>query len=117
MAVPAFSDIAKAPNDVCSLTVTWGIYGPLMHNTCSSSTRTFITPQRVRTSQQSFKNSSSSWLNAANIDVKSKAPNGVTFNVKGKSAHEGSNSGQVSFYLFELEILSFDKGIADLLTV
>ncbi len=28
--------------------------------------------------------------------MKSKAPNGVTFNVKGKSAHEGSTSGQVS---------------------
>ncbi|MCJ1260913.1 Mitochondrial porin [Lobaria immixta] len=32
---------------------------------------------------------------ATNIDVKSKAPNGVTFNVKGKSANEGSTSGHV----------------------
>ncbi|KAJ9498342.1 Mitochondrial porin [Exophiala xenobiotica] len=33
---------------------------------------------------------------AANLEVKSKAPNGVTFNVKGKSAHDGPISGSVS---------------------
>ncbi len=32
---------------------------------------------------------------AANIDIKSKAPNGVSFNVKGKSAHEGKTAGSV----------------------
>lgn len=32
---------------------------------------------------------------ATNIEVKSKAPNGVSFNVKGKSAHEGSTSGSI----------------------
>ncbi|CAI7628977.1 unnamed protein product [Penicillium pancosmium] len=31
----------------------------------------------------------------ANLEVKSKAPNGVTFTVKGKSAHEGSIAGQL----------------------
>lgn len=31
----------------------------------------------------------------ANLEVKSKAPNGVTFTVKGKSAHEGPIAGQV----------------------
>ncbi|PKY02220.1 outer mitochondrial membrane protein porin [Aspergillus campestris IBT 28561] len=31
--------------------------------------------------------------NPASLEVKSKAPNGVTFNVKGKSAHEGSIAG------------------------
>ena len=35
-------------------------------------------------------------MSAANLDIKSKAPNGVSFNVKGKSAHEGSTSGSVS---------------------
>ncbi|ETI22020.1 hypothetical protein G647_06090 [Cladophialophora carrionii CBS 160.54] len=33
---------------------------------------------------------------AANLEVKSKAPNGVVFNVKGKSAHDGPISGSVS---------------------
>ncbi|CAG8095539.1 unnamed protein product [Penicillium salamii] len=32
---------------------------------------------------------------AANLEVKSKAPNGVTFTVKGKSAHEGPIAGQL----------------------
>merc|ERR1712072_622976 len=32
---------------------------------------------------------------AANLEVKSKAPNGVTFNVKGKSAHDGPISGSI----------------------
>ncbi|KAL5342538.1 eukaryotic porin/Tom40 [Aspergillus crustosus] len=32
---------------------------------------------------------------AASLEVKSKAPNGVTFNVKGKSAHEGSIAGSL----------------------
>ncbi|KAL4889042.1 eukaryotic porin/Tom40 [Aspergillus ambiguus] len=32
---------------------------------------------------------------AANLEVKSKAPNGVTFTVKGKSAHEGPISGNL----------------------
>ncbi|KAI1907240.1 Mitochondrial porin [Ophidiomyces ophidiicola] len=31
----------------------------------------------------------------ASLEVKSKAPNGVTFNVKGKSAHEGAISGSL----------------------
>ncbi|EFE39849.1 hypothetical protein TRV_05433 [Trichophyton verrucosum HKI 0517] len=31
----------------------------------------------------------------ASLEVKSKAPNGVTFNVKGKSAHEGSIAGSL----------------------
>ncbi|KAJ5610322.1 Porin eukaryotic type [Penicillium lagena] len=33
--------------------------------------------------------------NPANLEVKSKAPNGVTFTVKGKSAHEGPIAGQL----------------------
>ncbi|KAI9814998.1 MAG: Mitochondrial porin [Pycnora praestabilis] len=32
---------------------------------------------------------------AATLEVKSKAPNGVSFNVKGKSAHEGSTAGSI----------------------
>ncbi|KAL9621099.1 MAG: hypothetical protein Q9160_004484 [Pyrenula sp. 1 TL-2023] len=32
---------------------------------------------------------------AANLEVKSKAPNGVNFNVKGKSAHDGPISGSL----------------------
>ncbi|OAX81214.1 hypothetical protein ACJ72_04451 [Emergomyces africanus] len=32
---------------------------------------------------------------AANLEVKSKAPNGVTFNVKGKSSHEGPINGSL----------------------
>ncbi|KAI9829775.1 MAG: hypothetical protein M1819_006012 [Sarea resinae] len=32
---------------------------------------------------------------AATLEVKSKAPNGVSFNVKGKSAHEGATTGQI----------------------
>jgi voltage-dependent anion channel protein 2 len=32
----------------------------------------------------------------ATLEVKTKAPNGVSFNVKGKSAHETVPSGQVS---------------------
>ncbi|KAL8780598.1 MAG: hypothetical protein Q9213_006395 [Squamulea squamosa] len=31
----------------------------------------------------------------ANLEVKSKAPNGVNFNVKGKSSHEGSTTGSI----------------------
>jgi len=34
-------------------------------------------------------------VQAANLEVKSKAPNGVTFNVKGKSAHDGPISGSL----------------------
>lgn len=36
-------------------------------------------------------------LDIASLDIKSKAPNGVTFNVKGKASHEGKNAGSVSF--------------------
>lgn len=54
---PAFSDIAKASNDL--------INRDFYHTA------------------------------AANLEVKSKAPNGVSFNVKGKSAHEGSTSGSI----------------------
>lgn len=32
----------------------------------------------------------------ANLEVKSKAPNGVNYTVKGKSAHDGPISGSVS---------------------
>ncbi|KAL8633040.1 hypothetical protein Q9189_001294 [Teloschistes chrysophthalmus] len=32
---------------------------------------------------------------AGNLEVKSKAPNGINFNVKGKSSHEGSTSGSI----------------------
>ncbi|MCJ1468311.1 Mitochondrial porin [Pseudocyphellaria aurata] len=38
---------------------------------------------------------------ATNIEVKSKAPNGVTFNVRGKSAHEGSTSGNIEAKYFD----------------
>ncbi|EEH43338.2 uncharacterized protein PADG_08263 [Paracoccidioides brasiliensis Pb18] len=54
---PAFSDIAKAANDLLNKD---------FYHTC-----------------------------AANLEVKSKAPNGVTFNVKGRSAHEGPISGSL----------------------
>ncbi|KAL8833690.1 MAG: hypothetical protein Q9170_004135 [Blastenia crenularia] len=54
---PAFSDIAKASNDL--------INRDFYHAT------------------------------AANLEVKSKAPNGVSFNFKGRSAHEGSTSGSI----------------------
>ncbi|KAI9798324.1 MAG: Mitochondrial porin [Piccolia ochrophora] len=57
MSIPAFSDIAKASNDLLNK--------DFYHAT------------------------------AASLEVKSKAPNGVSFNVKGKSAHEGPISGQV----------------------
>ncbi|KAL8797334.1 MAG: hypothetical protein Q9195_000488 [Heterodermia aff. obscurata] len=57
MAVPAFSDIAKASNDILN--------------------RDFY------------------HVSAASLDIKSKAPNGVTFNVKGKSSHEGKNAGSM----------------------
>ena len=40
---------------------------------------------------------------AASLEVKSKAPNGVTFNVKGKSAHEGPIAGSVSLFLLSSE--------------
>ena len=33
---------------------------------------------------------------AAILEVKSKAPNGVSFNVKGKSSHDPATTGQVS---------------------
>ncbi|KGQ00881.1 hypothetical protein PAAG_12424 [Paracoccidioides lutzii Pb01] len=56
-APPAFSDIAKAANDLLN---------------------------------KDFYHTS-----AANLEVKSKAPNGVTFHVKGKSAHEGPISGSL----------------------
>ncbi|KAL8850145.1 MAG: hypothetical protein Q9221_004906 [Calogaya cf. arnoldii] len=55
---PAFSDIAKASNDLI--------------------TRDFYHTAR------------------ANVEVKTKAPNGVSFNVKGKSSQEGSTTGSVS---------------------
>jgi len=32
---------------------------------------------------------------AATLEVKSKAPNGVSFNVKGRSSHEGATGGQI----------------------
>ena len=35
-------------------------------------------------------------MSTATLEVKSKARNGVGFNVKGKSAHEAAPSGQVS---------------------
>ncbi|KAI9371562.1 eukaryotic porin/Tom40 [Aspergillus egyptiacus] len=57
MAPAAFSDIAKAANDLLN---------------------------------KDFYHSS-----AAALEVKSKAPNGVTFNVKGKSAHEGPIAGSL----------------------
>ncbi|CAF9931981.1 MAG: Mitochondrial porin [Heterodermia speciosa] len=57
MAVPAFSDIAKASNDILN--------------------RDFY------------------HVSAASLDIKSKAPNGVTFNVKGKASHEGKNAGNI----------------------
>ncbi|CAO1600842.1 MAG: hypothetical protein LQ349_005639 [Xanthoria aureola] len=54
---PAFSDVAKASNDLIN--------------------RDFY------------------HIAAANLEVKSKAPNGVIFNVKGKSSHEGSTTGSI----------------------
>ncbi|KAL9640036.1 MAG: hypothetical protein Q9204_000872 [Flavoplaca sp. TL-2023a] len=54
---PAFSDVAKASNDL--------INRDFYHTA------------------------------AANLEVKSKAPNGVNFNVKGKSSHEGSTAGSI----------------------
>ncbi|KAL8752037.1 MAG: hypothetical protein Q9199_006023 [Rusavskia elegans] len=54
---PAFSDVAKASNDL--------INRDFYHTA------------------------------AANLEVKSKAPNGVSFNVKGKSSHEGSTTGSI----------------------
>ncbi|KAL9596489.1 MAG: hypothetical protein Q9179_004605 [Wetmoreana sp. 5 TL-2023] len=54
---PAFSDIAKASNDL--------INRDFYHTV------------------------------AANLEVKSKAPNGISFSVKGKSSHEGSTSGLI----------------------
>ncbi|KAL8798486.1 MAG: hypothetical protein Q9182_006624 [Xanthomendoza sp. 2 TL-2023] len=54
---PAFSDIAKASNDLINRDFYHAV--------------------------------------AANLEVKSKAPNGVTFNVKGKSSHEGSTNGSI----------------------
>ncbi|KAL4740335.1 eukaryotic porin/Tom40 [Aspergillus similis] len=58
MAAPAaFSDIAKAANDLLNKDFYHG--------------------------------------SAASLEVKSKAPNGVTFNVKGKSAHEGPIAGSL----------------------
>ncbi|KAL8654349.1 MAG: hypothetical protein Q9226_003476 [Calogaya cf. arnoldii] len=54
---PAFSDIAKASNDLI--------------------TRDFYHTAR------------------ANVEVKTKAPNGVSFNVKGKSSQEGSTTGSI----------------------
>jgi len=57
MAIPAFSDIAKASNDLL--------------------TKDFYHTATV------------------NLDVKTKAPNGVNFNVKGRSTHEGSTSGSI----------------------
>ncbi|KZF25688.1 outer mitochondrial membrane protein porin [Xylona heveae TC161] len=57
MAVPAFSDITKASNDLLN---------------------------------KDFYHTS-----AATLEVKSKAPNGVSFNVKGRSAHEGPIGGQI----------------------
>ena len=38
------------------------------------------------------------FLFIASLEVKSKAPNGVTFDVKGKSAHEGPIAGSVSCF-------------------
>lgn len=37
----------------------------------------------------------------ASLEVKSKAPNGVNFNVKGKSAHEGPIAGAVSLFILQ----------------
>ncbi|KAI4092905.1 MAG: hypothetical protein LQ339_007801 [Xanthoria mediterranea] len=54
---PAFSDVAKASNDLIN--------------------RDFY------------------HIAAADLEVKSKAPNGVIFNVKGKSSHEGSTTGSI----------------------
>lgn len=42
-----------------------------------------------------FEASIANYSYLANLEVKSKAPNGVTFTVKGKSAHEGPIAGQV----------------------
>lgn len=36
---------------------------------------------------------------AAALEVKSKAPNGVNFNVKGRSAHDGPITGSVGIYI------------------
>jgi hypothetical protein len=50
----------------------------------------------------------------ANLEVKSKAPNGVTFNVKGKSAHEGPISGSVSTSIpvrKNVKLRGTDKGL------
>ena len=44
------------------------------------------------------------------LEVKSKAPNGVTFNVKGKSTHEAHTGGQVRQLLTHELVL-----VADLL--
>ncbi|KAL8914442.1 MAG: hypothetical protein Q9171_000947 [Xanthocarpia ochracea] len=60
---PAFSDIAKASNDLTRISQL--INRDFYHTV------------------------------AANLEVKSKAPNGVNFNVKGKSSHEGSTTGSI----------------------
>lgn len=92
MAVPAFSDIAKASNDVSHPHSRC-----LLQLTLPKAPEQGLLPYIRRYANFCFayalivSNSS-----AAALEVKSVAPNGVSFNVKGKSSHEGSTAGNVS---------------------
>ena len=94
---PAFSDISKTSNDASNLC---GLRRMRSWCICSSWIKIFITLRLVIVAPRIF------WWNMwslrwfkAKIDVKSKAPNGVSFNVKGTSTHDGPTSASVSLQL------------------
>lgn len=93
MSVPAFSDIAKASNDVCEGAVTYNSC-ILMH--IADTQQRFLPRYGWYARQLDTSCEILLTFGAANLDIKSKAPNGVTFNVKGKASHEGKNAGSVS---------------------
>lgn len=105
MAPPAFADIAKSSNDVC-FSLTHCRYSPSIvlkflpgqlltrdfYHTASGSSP--IYSYKVKINGLSVKLTNL----AANLEVKSKAPNGVAFTVKGKSDHKtGAIAGQVLY--------------------
>lgn len=75
MPIPAYSDIAKAATDLLSK--------DFYHMNAGKLRRRTHTPFQSLT------------VTSANLEIKSKAPNGVAYTVKGKSAHNGTPSGSV----------------------
>ena len=103
--VPAFTDIAKPSNDVrvdgdpkCAARATVMDDVDLFavaHQGFLSHRRWYGTYNLMNDARAGMTDGFYRGVSSANIEVKSKAPNGVTFHVKGKSTHDNHTGGQV----------------------